>query len=572
MNQKRSLLTLMLLMVLALAAILSNPRLVTAQAGGSVALAAPQDTVGTAFTYQGKLTDDGGPANGDYDFGFVLQDAPSFGNQVASTYIQDVPVTEGLFTVELDFGGVFDGTALWMIILVRPGDSTGGYTALSPAQALTAAPYALALPGLWTQPNAISPNLIGGYRGNEVTAGVVGATISGGGGGDYPNRVTADYATVGGGYGNDATGERATIGGGVVNVASGNNATVGGGLDHNASGDSATVSGGYNNDATGDYAAIGGGRSNDATDNYTFVGGGYGNDASGSHATIGGGFSNEATGHNATIGGGYDNEASSNSATVAGGTYNDASGSAATVPGGSTNEASGDYSFAAGRRAQASRIGCFVWADATNEDFPCSYDNQFRVRANGGATFLVDSTAWEWVRFRVTGGHLIDTSTDAHLTTGGVWTNGSDQAAKENFAPVDGQEVLAQLAAVPIQTWNYKAEDPAVRRMGPTAQDFYAAFGLGEDERHIATIDADGVALAAIQALYQRSQALEAENAALQGQLADLEARLAALEQAGGNSRTSGANLPGGWPMVSAVGLLAAAVVLGRRRFPGGGR
>ena len=151
---------------------------------------------------------------------------------------------------------------------------------------------------------------------------------------------------------------------------------------------------------------------------------------------------------------------------------------------------------------------------------------QMRVRANGGATFVVDSTAWEWVRFKVVGDHLIDTSTDAHLTTGGVWTNGSDQAAKENFAPVDGQEVLAQLAAVPIQTWNYKAEDPSVRRMGPTAQDFYAAFGLGEDERHISTVDADGVALAAIQELYELSQeqvarieALEAENAALQEQV-----------------------------------------------------
>ena len=61
-----------------------------AQDEGSEAGAAPQALVGTAFTYQGRLTDGGIPANGAYDFGFVLQDAPSYGNQVASTYVQDI--------------------------------------------------------------------------------------------------------------------------------------------------------------------------------------------------------------------------------------------------------------------------------------------------------------------------------------------------------------------------------------------------------------------------------------------------------------------------------------------------
>jgi hypothetical protein len=86
--------------------------------------------------------------------------------------------------------------------------------------------------------------------------------------------------------------------------------------------------------------------------------------------------------------------------------------------------------------------------------------------------------------------------------------------------------------------------------MGPTAQDFYAAFGLEEDERHISTIDADGVALAAIQGLREQvqeqaariqaleaenatmQQVLEAENATMQQVLEDLSVRLAALEAA----------------------------------------
>jgi hypothetical protein len=368
--------------------------------------------------------------------------------------------------------------------------------------------------------------------------------------------VTADYGTVGGGINNTASNYHTTVGGGNDNTASGWTATVPGGISNSASGYGATVGGGYENAASDVYTTVGGGTANTVVGSGATVSGGIGNDTIGDYATIGGGYSNYASGNYVTIGGGYNSNAT---------------GDYATIPGGSDNEASGNWSFAAGRRAQAGLPGCFVWADATNEDFPCSYDNQMRVRANGGATFLVDSTAWEWVRFRVTGGNLIDTSTGAHLTIGGVWTNDSDQAAKENFAHVDGQQVLARLAEMPIQTWNYKAEDPAVRRMGPTAQDFYAAFGLGADDRHIATIDADGVALAAIQALYERTQALEAENVALQGQLADLEVRLAALEQAGGSSPSS-SKLPSGWTVVGAVGLLAAAAVVGRRQFLGGGR
>jgi len=101
-------------------------------------------TVGTAFTYQGSLDDGGSPAGGAYDFEFELYDAVSGGSQVGSTItVADQTVTDGLFSVELDFGDVFDGTALWLQISVRPGPSTGSYTALSPRQSLTAAPYAL---------------------------------------------------------------------------------------------------------------------------------------------------------------------------------------------------------------------------------------------------------------------------------------------------------------------------------------------------------------------------------------------------------------------------------------------
>ncbi len=86
----------------------------------------------------------------------------------------------------------------------------------------------------------------------------------------------------------------------------------------------------------------------------------------------------------------------------------------------------------------------------------------------------------------------------------------------------------------PLYTWNAKGTDPAVKHPGPMAQDFYAAFGLGDSDISIATIDLDGVALAAIRGLYAQHQELQQENMALRARLETLEARLAALEQAGG--------------------------------------
>jgi hypothetical protein len=97
--------------------------------------------LGSAFTYQGKLKDDSQPANGVYDFQFKLYDALSGGAQVGDSLTKNgVIVTEGLFSVLLDFGAVFDGSALYLEISVRPGG--GDYTTLDPRQALTAAPYA----------------------------------------------------------------------------------------------------------------------------------------------------------------------------------------------------------------------------------------------------------------------------------------------------------------------------------------------------------------------------------------------------------------------------------------------
>jgi hypothetical protein len=69
----------------------------------------------------------------------------------------------------------------------------------------------------------------------------------------------------------------------------------------------------------------------------------------------------------------------------------------------------------------------------------------------------------------------------------------SDRAVKANFANVDSCAILQQLASIPIQTWNFKSDAESVRHRGPMAQDFRAAFNLGTDDKHVATVDADGV-------------------------------------------------------------------------------
>ncbi len=79
----------------------------------------------------------------------------------------------------------------------------------------------------------------------------------------------------------------------------------------------------------------------------------------------------------------------------------------------------------------------------------------------------------------------------------------SDRNIKENFQPVDVKEILSGVAKLPISTWNYKQQNMEIRHIGPMAQDFAAIFGVGDSDQHIHAVDANGVALAAIQALYK---------------------------------------------------------------------
>jgi hypothetical protein len=118
-----------------------------------------------------------------------------------------------------------------------------------------------------------------------------------------------------------------------------------------------------------------------------------------------------------------------------------------------------------------------------------------------------------------------DNPTNRLHVVGGVsataFINTSDRNAKENFAPVSSREVLDKVAALPITTWTFK-EMPGARHMGPMAQDFHAAFGLGTSDTTITTMDPDGVALAAIQGLNQKLEEKEARIKTLEKSVAEL--------------------------------------------------
>ena len=431
---------------------------------------APSAQAGTAFSYQGQLKNGGAPVNGTCDIIFALYDASTGGNQIGYAVGSPNPttVTNGLFTVQVDFGAnVIKGDAAWLYPAVRCPAGSGSFVPLDPRQPLTPAPMALALPGLYTQQNATSPNLIGGLSSNVISPTVVGGTISGGGRSDWPNRVTDDYGVIGGGMGNQA----------------GDNAGTTSDADH------ATVGGGFANTASGSSATVGGGAVNNATN---------------SESTVSGGFSNDATGYRSVVGGGQ---------------ANTASGYGATIPGGRENKANGSFSFAAGLRANANAPGTFVWADATrfDIDFTANVTNSFLVRASGGIYFGSTTAS-------TPSGKFIDTWTHGYLSDSGVWTDNSNKNLKANFTAIDAKDILARVSTLPLSTWNYTTDDPAIRHIGPMAQDFYAAFNVGEDDTHLAALDTNGVALAAIQGLAQ-------ENQELKSQISNLESRLAALEQ-----------------------------------------
>jgi len=319
-----------------------------------------------------------------------------------------------------------------------------------------------------------------------------GACVAGG----YENAATVPYAFVGGGTSNYANANYATVGGGRSNLAGGNYSFIGGGDDNSADGVFGAALSGYSNiggDAGADTGAcVAGGYNNSATASFGFVGGGWDNDAPGRGGVVSGGGYNTASGSWSTVDGGYDNTAA---------------GFGATVAGGRDNAARGSYSLAAGRYARANHPGSFVWSDSAvsaSESVYTTGDRQFRARARGGTWFFSNAGM-------TTGAYLAPNSNS--------WESACGSMTKEDFRPVDKKALLERVASLRVRDFKMKDQNDGTRHIGPVAQDFYATFGYGGTETGINLADADGVLLAAVQALYEQNQAQQAEIEALKAEL-----------------------------------------------------
>jgi hypothetical protein len=183
-----------------------------------------------------------------------------------------------------------------------------------------------------------------------------------------------------------------------------------------------------------------------------------------------------------------------------------------------------DHTTAMGKFASNNGFsGTFIWSDgsatASADTFRNTANNEFAARATGGFRFRTNLTG----------------TTGCNLPAGsGVFNCTSSRYTKENFMMVNGDAVLSSLRQIPVSTWNYISEGQQTRHMGPMAEDFFKAFGLGTGNTSIGVQDLAGVSLAAIKALEQRTAELQqktSEVEQLRAEVNELKAQFATLKQ-----------------------------------------
>ena len=409
-------------------------------------------------------------------------------------------------------------------------------------------------------------------------------------GGGYANQAgdasgtTADraFAVVSGGTRNTASGETSTVAGGTRNTASSTSSTVGGGSANTASGFASTISGGSSNQATGPASVVSGGGLNTASGAKSTVSGGDLNCAGGDFSWAGGsrakvrpatdpGSGSSCTGLPSYPGGPgdqgtfvwADSQAGNFVSTgqnqflvradggMAINTNTPAVGSSLTVAGASTLTGALTVGGASTLNGNVSinPPASLSFGGATRQMLNL-FGTGFGLGIQDNTLYARTGDSFAWHRGGThsntqydpgAGGSLLMTlGSTAGTPTGTAraqsFVNVSDRAAKTAFAAVDVGQILSAVLQLPMASWAYRNQ-PSVRHLGPVAQDFYQAFGLGDGDRTINTVDADGVALAAIQGLNakleaeretlaNRVEALDRENAELRARLDAIEARL----------------------------------------------
>lgn len=484
------------------------------QGGGTTCSMDCPSPLSTAFTYQGQAKQSGVPLSGEVDLEFSLWISEAGGVQVGPTLsFNSVPVINGLLTVELDFGAAaFNGNARWLEINVRsPHDPTDTalFTTLSPRQPLNAIPYAGFAARPWAS-DKVNVFYTGGNVGIGTTAPALPLHVSG----------------------------KARFGAGAV---TGNNVSLA--PDVNTGRDGIHISNGpdrrlelYTWGLYNDIKSIGAPLSinhDSQQDVYLCRDGG--------NVGIG------TTGPNnrLSVNGGADlsGRLGIGTTTAAHSIHVRNPVAGLRLESQSPSSTHSKIEMINTQLVEGSNArGAINWVGATGTIFgqvAYNTDNNAQLIFRANTTEVMRMTSGRVAVNRSSASHPIHVGTStangngAHLTAGGSWTNGSDRNSKDDFQAIDKQAVLAKLLDMPLMQWRYKGEPEDVKHLGPSAQDFHAAFGLGESDTHIGTIDADGVALAAIQGLYEIVKDKTAQIASLH---AEQDAELTAL-RAGRDAR-----------------------------------
>ena len=519
---------------------------------GLLSFPSPLRAQSTAFTYQGQLSVAGQAANGRYDLTFALFKDSTGGSPAAGPLATNgVAISNGLFTVVLDFGtGIFRGTSYWLEIGVRR-NGTGSFAQLSPRQALTPTPYAIyaagadvaglkgkilssCLSGLYDEPVFFSnPNnsfsgdgngLINLWPGN-ISPGTASIDISG-------NAATANYAKYTGTASNAPESQFAL-------VVKGNQTNEGGIYINNPCGLTTGVSlgtdggiwtGGYfalcGNSQIFEIPAAGQSMMLVGCDVPTGIVGYRGSpfltlfdQVAGGYATSG----NFPSGCNTFTIGAYGQVVLNNPSSQSCDIYEPKFESPQLV-------------FQSEILTNLGKWGpTNYWGiSQVSNVFTIGPMTRVNLHMNGaGAASFVEGSVLPAIVITTNGKVGIGTASPKHtLEVAGTvsatsFINSSDRNLKEGFREVDAQEVLEAVATLPIQRWHFR-RDLQTQHIGPMAQDFHAAFEVGPDDKHIDTLDADGVALAAIQGLNHK---LTEELKQKQTEITELRQRLDRLEQ-----------------------------------------
>lgn len=468
----------------------------------SLALALTDGALGAPMRYQGMLSDSGKPANGSFDLQLALYNTQSAGAPLASpVQLENVQVVNGQFQVELDAPAAAQNAPAWLQVAVRDGSSNGAYALIEAREKVILEPQ---ISACWSTTGDTGSNPAVNFLGNTDNQTLVLSSpfgvrinqpgqISGGadlainarptsGDADSDINLISRTGKVGAIYVRDSSGNL------VVAASTGATLELFSGLDSVTQNDGRPV------------------------------------------VAVDGRLRSQAVGTGATdVSGGIwlDDEVAQRSYLGRGNNSQNWSG---VFSGNSWRFAAHDDGLVTINTTLETLSGADLVLAARPVAGDADTDLVFTTRAGkNGRLYLNDNDG----SFRMNalslsaGSAYLTMGNSAFLSNGGVWTNASSRALKEGFAAVDPAAMLRQVLSLPISTWTYKSSAEGTH-IGPMAEDFKAAFGLSGDGKTIATVDADGVALAAIQGLNAK---LESENQALRAQLQSIEARLQALQE-----------------------------------------